>query len=318
MRGVFLDDLTVTAGDLDLAALRATLPEWRFAGMTTADRVTEAIREADVVITNKVILDHAALSAASRLRLVCVAATGTDNVDLQAASDRGITVCNVRGYATASVVEHVFMVMLALGHRLFEHRVAVLHGDWCRSPSFSLLDYPFTELAGRTLGIIGYGELGSGVARVAEAFGMHILIARRPGGPAQPGRCPLERLLAESDIVTLHCPLTAATHRLIGARELKLMRNHAVLINTARGGIVDEGALLQALRDGDIAGAAIDVLGQEPPRPGNPLLDENLPNLVITPHTAWAGSRSRQTLIGELTENIRAFLAGSPRNVVMP
>jgi glycerate dehydrogenase len=318
MRGVFLDDLTVTAGDLDLTALRDTLTVWRFAGMTAASDIGESVRDADVVITNKVILDRATLSAAPRLRLVCVAATGTDNVDLQAAIDHDISVCNVRGYAMASVVEHVFMVMLALGHRLHDHRTAVQRGDWNRSPVFSLLDYPITELAGRTLGIIGYGDLGKAVARVAGAFGMNILIAQRPGGPEQPGRCPLELLLTESDIVTLHCPLTGTTRNLIGAPELKLMRNHALLINTARGGIVDEHALREALQNGDIAGAAIDVLGQEPPRVGNPLLDGNLPNLIITPHIAWAGIHSRQALIGELTENIRAFLSGSPRNIVTP
>jgi glycerate dehydrogenase len=318
MRGVFLDDLTLAAIDLDLSALRSTLPAWHFAGMTAACDVRQSVRDADVVITNKVLLDRATLSAAPRLRLVCVAATGTDNVDLQAAKDHAITVCNVRGYATPSVVEHVFMVMLALGHRLHDYHSAVRHGDWNRSAVFSLLDYPFTELAGRTLGIIGYGELGKAVARIAGAFGMNILVGQQPGGPERPGRCPLEMLLRESDIVTLHCPLTATTRNLIGAPQLKMMRNHALLINTARGGIVDESALRDALLNGDIAGAAVDVLTREPPRAGNPLLDEDLPNLIITPHIAWAGIQSRQALIAELAENIRAFLSGSPRNVVTP
>ncbi len=318
MRGVFLDDRTVTAGDLDLEALRATLPDWHFAGMTGTSQVEEYIRAAGVVITNKVALDRSLLAGAPRLRLVCIAATGANNIDLQAAAEHGITVCNVRGYATASVVEHVFMVMLALGHRLHEHREAIERGDWGRSPAFSLLDYPFTELAGKTLGIVGYGELGKGVASVARAFGMHVLLAQRPGGPAQSGRIPLQRLLAESDVVSLHCPLTPATHNLIGTPELKNMRNNAFLINTARGGIVNEAALAAALRNGDIAGAAVDVLSEEPPRPGNPLLEPEIPNLIITPHTAWAGIRSRQALIRELTANIRAFLDGSPRNMVLP
>jgi glycerate dehydrogenase len=253
-----------------------------------------------------------------RLRLVCVAATGTNNIDLRAAAERGITVCNVRGYATASVVEHVFMAILALCHRLHEHYDAVQRGDWNRSPAFSLLDYPFLELTGKTLGIVGYGELGRGVAKVANAFGMNTLLAQRPGGPAQPERYPLERLLADSDVISLHCPLTDATRNLIGAAELRKMRRSALLINTARGGIVDEQALAMALRNGDIAGAAVDVLSEEPPRSDNPLLKPGIPNLIVTPHTAWAGIRSRETLVSELAANIRAFLDGTPRNVVSP
>ncbi len=318
MRGVFLDDRTITAGDLDLAALRSTLPDWHFAGITPANRIGDYIREADIVIANKAVLDRASLMSTQRLRLVCVAATGTNNIDLRAAAERGITVCNVRGYATSSVVEHVFMAILALCHRLHEHYDAVQRGDWNRSPAFSLLDYPFLELTGKTLGIVGYGELGRGVAKVANAFGMNTLLAQRPGGPAQPERYPLERLLADSDVISLHCPLTDATRNLIGAAELRKMRRSALLINTARGGIVDEQALAMALRNGDIAGAAVDVLSEEPPRSDNPLLKPGIPNLIVTPHTAWAGIRSRETLVSELAANIRAFLDGTPRNVVSP
>lgn len=316
MRGVFLDDHTVGTEELDLSGLRATLPDWHFAGMTPPDRVQEAIHEADVVITNKVVLDQTALAGARRLKLVCVAATGTDNIDLRASDRLGITVCNVRGYATASVVEHVCMVMLALGHRLQEHVEAVRRGDWSAAATFSLLGYPFVELSGRTLGIIGYGTLGRAVAEMSRALGMKVLIAQRPGGAVQPGRCPLGELLAESDIVSLHCPLTDTTRHLIGAQELAAMRSSAVLINTARGGIVDESALADALRSGGIAAAAVDVLSEEPPPPDHPLLAADIPNLIITPHVAWAGARSRQALVDGLAANIRAFLNGTPANVV--
>ncbi|MDH3979766.1 MAG: 2-hydroxyacid dehydrogenase [Gammaproteobacteria bacterium] len=316
MRGVFLDDHSVSRGDLDLEALRSTLPEWAFRGTTATSEVAAAIRDADIVISNKVLLDSQALTAATRLKLVCIAATGTNNVDLVTADRLGITVCNVQAYATTSVVEHVFMVMLALSHRLQNHTRAVHQGDWQTASNFSLLDHPFNELNGKTLGIIGYGELGKAVARTAEAFGLRILVSQRPGGPDKPGRCTLEQLLQKADIISLHCPLTDATRNLIGRAELAKMRNSALLINTARGGIVNEADLADALRAGDIAGAALDVLTEEPPRHGNPLLDPAIPNLIVTPHVAWAGINSRQTLVNELTANIQAFLAGTPRNVV--
>jgi glycerate dehydrogenase len=316
MQGVFLDDHSVTCGELDLEALRGTLPEWAFRGAIDASEVAAAIRDADVVISNKVLLDSQALSSASRLKLVCIAATGTNNVDLAAADRLGITVCNVPAYATTSVVEHVFMVMLALSHRLQSHVRAVHDGAWQVASNFSLLDFPFRELGGRTLGIIGYGELGKAVARTAEAFGLRILISQTPGGVEQPGRCAFDQLLETADIISLHCPLTDATRNLIGRAELEKMRNSALLINTARGGIVNETDLAWALRAGEIAGAAVDVLTEEPPREGNPLLDPAMPNLIVTPHVAWAGIHARQTLVNELAANIQAFLAGTPRNVV--
>lgn len=316
MRGVFLDDHSVTRGDLDLEGLRKTLPEWIFPGNTSAADTAAAIRDADVVISNKVRLDSEALSAAGRLKLVCIAATGTNNIDLVAAGRLGITVCNVQAYATASVVEHVFMTILALGHRLHSHTRAVQQGAWQVAEQFCLLDYPFHELGGRNLGIVGYGELGQAVARTAAGFGLNVLVSQRPGGAESPGRYPFDQLLEDADIISLHCPLTAATRNLIGAPELKKMRNTALLINTARGGIVNEADLAAALIRGEIAGAAVDVLTEEPPRHGNPLLEPGIPNLIVTPHIAWAGTRARQNLIDELARNIQAFLAGTPRNVV--
>ena len=314
MHGVFLDLQTVDRNDLDLRLLESTLPEWSL--LRGSGNVTRAMRGADVVVTNKIRLDREVLLAAERLKLVCVAATGTNNVDLDAARERNITVCNVRAYATASVVEHVFTLILNLVRNFQKYHDAVNHGKWQSADGFCLLDYPLRELSGQTLGVIGYGELGKAVTATARAFGMHTLIAQRPGTPPDPARVPLERLLAESGIISVHCPLTDTTRNLIDREELALMRRDAILINTARGGIINETALAEALRNGSIAGAGIDVLSEEPPHNGNPLLDPSLQNLIVTPHIAWAGINARQTLVNEIAANIRAFLAGSPRNVV--
>jgi glycerate dehydrogenase len=315
--GVFLDRQSVGDGDIDFAPLTGAMPEWRFHEATAPGDVADRIRDAEVVVTNKVVLNAEALMGASRLRLICVAATGANNIDLAAAAQRGVLVCNVRAYATASVTQHVFALILALATRLLEYRAAVRDGRWQKSGQFCLLDFPITELAGKVIGIVGYGELGKSVARLAEAFGMMAMIAARPGTSAQ-GRAPLHELLRDSDIVTLHCPLTAQTRNLIGARELGMMKRDAILINTARGGIVDESALADALKRGVIAGAGIDVLSIEPPGRDSPLLAEEMPRLLVTPHIAWASREARQRLVEEVGENIRCFLAGRPRNLVGP
>ena len=316
MRGVFLDSATVDRHDLDLGALKSSLPDWSIRSATAINEVGEAIQNADIVISNKVPLNRETIQQADSLKLICVAATGTNNVDLAAAAEQKITICNARGYATTSVVEHVFTLILALTRHLHEYRAAVSKGKWQTTESFCLLDYPIRELSGQTLGIIGYGELGRAVAAMGRSFGMNILVAQRPGGAAQAGRLPLEQLLSQADIISLHCPLTDNTRNLIDHRKFALMGKDTLLINTARGGIVNEIALRQALQSGHIAGAAIDVLSEEPPRLGNPLLDDPLPNLIVTPHIAWASITARQSLINELTENIHAFLEGRPRNVV--
>jgi glycerate dehydrogenase len=318
MHGVFLDLRTVDRDDLDLTSLRSIVARWTSHDWTAPEQVIERLRDAAIVISNKVRLDAAALRSADKLQLVCVAATGTNNIDLDACRRQGITVCNVTGYATPSVVEHVFAQILILIRRLNDYRVAVEEGRWQNASDFCLLDFPIRELKGLTLGIIGYGELGRAVARMGEAFGMNVVIAERRGKSPRPGRIPLENLLERSHVVSLHCPLTAETRNLIGTQELGLMRRDATLVNTARGGIIDEVALLEAVRSGRIAGAAIDVLSEEPPHSGNPLLKASLPNLLVTPHIAWASINARQRLINEIANNIRAWLDGVPRNRVCP
>jgi glycerate dehydrogenase len=222
----------------------------------------------------------------------------------------------VRRYATPSVVQHVFSLILALTTHLREYQHLIQTNRWQRSEQFCLLDYPIREIYGKTLGIIGFGELGQGVAKVAEGFGMQVLVSQRPGSPLRRGRTPFDELLARSDILSLHCPLTDNTRNLIGKQELTLMRPSALLINTARGGIIDETALAEALRRGEIAGAGIDVLSHEPPSQGSPLLESNIPNLIVTPHIAWASQESRQRLIEEIARNIQAFINGQTPNRV--
>jgi glycerate dehydrogenase len=315
-RGVILDLATIDCGDLDLSALGTACERLEQYEQTEPQQVLERIAGATVVVTNKVGLDRDLLTAAPALRLICVAATGTNNVDIAAAHELGIAVSNVTGYATASVVQHVFALILAHATRLFDYRHAVREGAWAQSSQFCLLDFPIEELAGRTLGIVGYGELGRAVGHVAEAFGMRILVAQRPGGAPQPRRVPLDDLLPRVDVLTLHTPLAENTRNLIGAAELARMRPDALLVNTARGGIVDENALADALRQGTIGGAAVDVLTVEPPREGNPLLVPDIPNLIVTPHVAWASRSARQRLIDEVAENIRAFGERRERNRV--
>lgn len=318
MRGVFLDRDSLDCGDLDFSALDRILPDLHYYPATAAGQIAARVADAEVAISNKVALDAAVIQQASRLRLICIAATGVNNVDLEAAAQAGVTVCNCRGYGIASVVQHVFALLLALYTRLPDYRQAVREGRWQRASQFCLLDYPIRELAGKTLGIIGYGELGQGVARVAEAFGMQVLLAQRPGAvePEEAGRAPLPILLPQVDVLSLHCPLTPETRGLIGAWELALMKRDAILINTARGGLVDEAMLAEALRQGALGGAGVDVLSLEPPADGNPLLAADIPNLIVTPHSAWGSRESRQRLVGQLAENIQAYVGGEPLRVV--
>ena len=316
MLGVFLDRDSLDLGDLDLSPLEATLPEWRLYPSTAPDTVAERIAPAQVVVVNKVVLDRTLLRGATNLKLVCVAATGTNNVDLDTCRELGIPVCNITAYGTPAVAQHVMLLILALATRFLDYQHDVRAGRWQEADQFCLMNRPIRELAGQTLGIVGYGELGQAVARLAEAFGMTVLLAQRPGGKPQAGRLPLAELLPQVDVLTLHCPLSSETHNLIGERELGVMKRSALLINAARGGIVDEAALAQALRKGIIGGAGVDTLTAEPPREGNPLLDPDIPNLIVTPHNAWAAREARQRLTDLLTLNVRSFLDGNLRNRV--
>ncbi|WP_018880313.1 D-2-hydroxyacid dehydrogenase [Thioalkalivibrio sp. ALE9] len=317
-RGVFLDLNTVDRDDLDLTELRACLPEWAFHDRTRPDQCAERIADADVVITNKVELDADLLAVAPRLRLICAAATGFNNIDVAAARRQGIVVSNARDYATDSVVQHVFALLLTLVTRLDDYRADIRAGRWSASDQFCLLDHPIGTLAGMRIGIIGWGVLGRATARVAEAFGMEVRVAQShdPAQRTHADRLPLERLLAECDVISLHCPLTPATRHLIDDDALRRMRPGSILLNTARGGLVDPEALARHLRSGHLGGAGIDVLEPEPPPPGHPLLADDIPRLVLTPHTAWAARGARQRVIDEVTHNIRSFACGSPRNVV--
>jgi glycerate dehydrogenase len=271
-----------------------------------------------VVLTNKVRLTRELIEGAGSLRIIGLTATGTNNIDLAAARERGVAVCNIRDYCTPSVVQHVLGVLLHLTHHLAEYSREAVNGTWTRATGFGLLHHPIRELRGRILGIVGWGALGSAVARACEsALGMQVIVANRPGGVAQPGRVDLDELLASADVVSLHCPLTPETTGLISVARLARMKPDAILINTARGALVDVAALAAALRARRLGGAAIDVLPEEPPVGGSPLFAPDLPNLIVTPHMAWAARESRQRCLDELAANIEDWRRGGMRGRVV-
>ena len=317
MKAVFLDFATMGSG-LDLKELEGLVSELVIHDDSPDDTIAARIADADIVFTNKIRLTRGLLEHAPKLKLIALTATGTDNIDTDCARDHGIAVANIRHYCTQSVVEHVFGVLLSLTHSLGQYQRSVRAGDWQRSSDFCMLHHPVRELSSMTLGVVGYGALGQGVARIGREFGMQILVAARPGSEAVPDdRVGFDRLLAEADVISLHCPLTDETRKLFGAPEFRAMKRSAILINTARGGLVDSRALADALANGDIAAAAIDVLPQEPPVDGDPLLDYAGDNLIVTPHIAWATDEARQNAIDELAANTRAFLGGVERNRVV-
>jgi glycerate dehydrogenase len=316
LKTVFLDYDTVSNGDLDLKQLREAAGDL-ILYESSETKIAERIQGADVALLNKLELTRAVLSGAPRLKLVALAATGTNNVDLSAARELGIAVCNVRAYCTASVVQHVWGLILSLTQHVYEFSRLSKDGSWAKDEAGAVLSHSIRELQGRIFGVVGWGELGRGAARIAEAFGMRVSIANRAGSPPQAGRVPLDELLASADILSLHCPLNDATRGLIGARELKLMKPDALLINTARGALIDGPALAAALTAGQLGGAGIDVLPQEPPPDGEPLLDPQIPNLLVTPHIAWAAREARQRCIDEMAANIRDFLRGGRRGRVV-
>ena len=313
-RIVFLDRATLPV------TLRApALPhEWLEYAETLPGQAVARLENAAVAVANKVPINKDTLAQLPQLRLIAITATGTNNVDLDYCRERGIAVCNVKGYSTHSVAEHVFAVLLTLRRNILRYHADVAAGLWQQSKHFDLHTHRIDDLHGSTLGIFGLGDIGHAVMRIAEAMGMKVLVSeRKQAATLREGRVPFEKMLAESDVVTLHCPLTPETQHLIGDTELRQMKSSAILLNLARGGIVDEAALAQALREGWIAGAGIDVLTREPPRDGNPLLELAGPNCLVTPHVAWASEQAMASLAEEVVRNIEAFYAGESRNRVV-
>ena len=292
--------------------------EWReHAGIPSPEETARLLERATIAIVNKVPLRGDLLARLPKLRMIAVAATGTDNVDIAACKARGIVVSNVRGYAEHTVPEHAFGLILALRRNLLAWRADVKAGKWQQSERFCLSGHPVLDLHGSTLGIFGEGSIGQGVARLARGFGMHVLFAdHAPPKAPDVQFTPPDEVLARSDVVSLHLPLASATRNMIGAKELSRMKKTALLVNTARGGLVDEQALAEALRAGTIAGAGFDVLSVEPPKDGNPLLELELPNFILTPHVAWSGRQAMQALADQLMDNVEDFVRGAPRNVV--
>ena len=313
MKAVFLDYASLDKNDLDFQALHTVFDELILYPSTDAETLVARVQDADVIISNKVLVDADTLKQCSQLKLILISATGTNNIDLQQAKVQDVVVCNCQGYGTAAVAQHTLMLMLNLATSCLQYERAVQRGEWNKASQFCLLDYPIIELSGKTLGILGYGELGQAVAKLAEAFGMRVLVGNLPNRPhADSTRVGFDDLLAQSDFVSLHCPLTDDTRDLIDAQAFKKMKKSAFLINCARGGIVNEAALADALKQGEIAGAATDVLTVEPPKEGNVLLDARMPNLIITPHSAWGSVDARQRMVQQLVENAQAFQAGQP------
>ena len=317
MNGVILDADSLGPG-VDLSPITTQLTRWSTHPATQKEDLVKRIEHADVVLTNKVMLSREVLGHAKQLKHISVMATGTNNIDLAAASEQGISVSNAVGYATPSVSQHVLTLLLNLVTNMPRYLRDTQTGQWQKSPVFCRLDHPIIELSGKTLGIIGLGELGQAVGELAQAFGMTVIAASAQANPSSKqthsniARCDLPTLLRRADVVSLHCPLTAATENLINAASLAAMKPSAFLINTARGALVDSQALLEALEAGDIAGAALDVLAIEPPTLQELLLQAHRPNLLITPHNAWGALESRQRLIQQMADNIQGFCANKP------
>jgi len=304
---------------LDRQSLRAELRqpaflhEWVEHVQTRPDEVVERLQHATVAISNKVPIRRETLAQLPHLKLIAMAATGYDVIDTQACQEHGVAVVNIRNYAVHTVPEHAFALIFALRRNLMAYRDDVLHGRWQKEEQFCFFDYPISDLHGSTLGIFGEGVLGQATANIARALGMKVLFAdHAPPKAAGVEFVPAEQVFAESDIISLHCPLTPASRNFIGMPQLKQMKRSALLINTSRGGLVDEQALKEALQTGVIAGAGFDVLTQEPPRDGNPLLDIRSPNFILTPHVAWASQQAMQFLADQLIDNIEAFVNNTP------
>jgi glycerate dehydrogenase len=312
-RIVFLDRASL------LAEVRrpAFAHSWQEYPASEPGELPHKLHDATIAITNKVPLRSATLQQLPQLKMIAVAATGYDVIDLEYCKSNGIAVSNIRNYAVHTVPEHAFALILALRRNLFAYRDDVANGKWQKADQFCFFDHPIRDMFGATLGIIGEGALGQATAKIARGFGMKVLFADH-APPKMPDVefTPLQQVLAQSDVISLHAPLTPDTRNIIGLPELRQMKRTAILINTSRGGLVDEQALVEALTQGLIAGAGFDVLTKEPPKDGNPLLELRLPNFILTPHVAWASEGAMQFLADQLIDNIEAFVAGKPQHLV--
>jgi len=308
-KAAFLDFGTLGPG-IDTTALDKLIDVAYYEYSPKAE-ISSRLKDVDVGIVNKARVDAQAMAANPQLKLIVLAATGSDNVDVAEAKSRGIAVANIRNYCTPAVVQHVFALILALTRQIPGYQSVVNAGAWQRSNTFALFDYPIRDLTGKTLGIVGYGSLGKGVAEIGRAFGMEVVISARPGASeGEELRVPFQSLLKRADVLSLHCPLTESTRHLIAAAELKAMKPDALLINTARGALIDSEALVWALKSGEIAGAGIDVLAVEPPGDAEPLLAAGVPNLILTPHIAWTSNESRQRTLEQVAEDVRDYIDG--------
>ncbi|MEZ7276790.1 D-2-hydroxyacid dehydrogenase [Pseudoalteromonas sp. 68 DY56-GL68] len=311
MNITILDTATLADTSLDSLANLGTLSCY---DLTDPQDVVSRCQDADIIITNKVVIDQKAMSQLSNLKLICVAATGTNNIDLDAAKTHNIAVTNVAGYSTPSVVQHTFALITNLLGNTHRYIQDCQSGKWQQSPMFCRLDYSFNDMSGKTLAIIGYGSLGKAVADVGRAFGVNVIISERKGHAPREGRVSFEEAIKTADIISVHCPLTDETRDQIAAKELNMMKSTAILINTARGGIINEADLVNALANNVIAGAGVDVLSKEPAEENNPLAIYQGDNLLLTPHIAWASQESIARLVAEIALNINAFSQGEARN----
>ncbi|MDZ4815998.1 MAG: D-2-hydroxyacid dehydrogenase [Verrucomicrobiota bacterium] len=317
MNIIVLDAIPLNPGDLDWAPLKSH-GQLTIHDLTPKDQVAERITNADIVYTNKVKISRADMGQAPNLKLISVLATGYDIVDIEAAKDQGIRVCNVAGYSTASTAQLTIALLLEITHHVGAHNDSVKKGDWSNHVAFCYWNFPLVELAGKTLCIVGMGAIGTQVASIAQALGMKIIVAELPGrgkGFSSIQRVPLKDAFSKADFVTLHCPLKPETKHIINQESLAFLKPTSYVINASRGGLVDEKAVADALRSNTIAGYATDVLSTEPPLPDNPLL--SAPNCIVTPHIAWASFESRKRLLDQSIENLTKFLAGSPQNVII-
>ncbi|AWB68342.1 hypothetical protein C2869_18860 [Saccharobesus litoralis] len=312
MKIVFLDSESVGAVELD--AIKQFGELICVDTLTAKQNLPELTQHADILISNKVLLQQDTLANCKNLKLICVAATGYNNIDLPAAQKQGIAVTNVAGYSTNSVAQHVFAMLLNWSIQLQAYQTASQNGQWLSSPLFCLLDYPIFELQGKTLALFGYGTIAQAVEKIALAFGMNVIIAERQYAPEpRAGRISYQDAIQQADVISLHCPLTRDSEQMVDDEFIRLMKKDAILVNTARGGLINETALANALQQGRIQAALLDGLSQEPPSLNNPLLVPQA-NLQITPHTAWASQQARQTLVNEIAKNIDAFMQGEHRN----